>query len=605
MIVVNDNSQVSNVVSADSGNTNMLFVITSPRGRDRKIRTITGGLSQFLQEYGNGPFSLYGQPLLNAYAAFGTGAITGHVLRITADNSAYSYLNLMAKYKVDGVSKKMTVKFSTKVSETPLTDLDDLATLVTADPDVDTDGFTEVKLLSVAMQGRGIYGDSNRIRIGSFPSADKENIYKNYTFDVYENYSGLTQVESFNVTFVEDAIINSQNIFADSVVNDPRFGSQRVVLLTYPEGFKQIITAYQTANPASTLTVNDFDVLLGINKTTKAAIENYTVDTTTEGTIAVNAVEGIALGNGSDGDFGAAVLAATRTTAIEAAYVAAFSGVTDPMIKSKHKYPTNIILDANYSDDVKKLIAALATTRKDCIAVLDCGVEIKTKSAVATYVTTNLDSYVSNRLHMIDAYCGKVVDPYSQKIVTVTSTFQLATAYPLRFAANNYAKHVPLAGNTQGILTAFIEDSVYPVFDEDIDSDLMDELADMNVNFARLNAAQNIIRATQATRQDYKSNLSEGSNVFVLLDIQRDCEKLCANYNYNFNERSDIARFNKDVNAGIVPKYAEAQVRSIEAVFSANTFEAARGILHLNVGMIHRDLVKTAIIEIDVNRATV
>ena len=602
MVVINDNSKVTPIPSNESGSASMLFVVASPKGIDRKVRTITGGLAQFLDEYGIGPFSLYGQPLLNAYTAFSTGKIIGHVLRVTALNASYAYSNLMAKYKVDVETGKMTVKFYTKNGVANLTDLDNLAEVVAVAPDVDEDGFTEVKLLSVAALGRGGYGNKLAYRIGSLPSADKENRFKNYTFDVYENETGFKQVESFSVIFSEDAIIDGISYFTDSVINSKSTGSKKITVLTYPEGFAQIYNAYKTANPDTTLTLDDFDVLLGINKYTKQAIVNYTIDTISEGAIAVNGLNGIALENGSDGDFDASVPAETRQAALEQAYQDAFSGKTDPMIKSKNKFPTNLILDANYSIDVKKLIAALAVARTDCVAILDCGTEIKTKASVVTYVQNNLADYVTDRVHMIDAYAGKVYDPY-QKIVTVTSTYALASAYPALWANNDYAKHVPLAGNVYGVLSGFIEDSIYPVFDEDVDSALMDELVDLRINFARLNAAQNVIRATQTTRQEDYSYLSEANNVFVLLDIKRDCEKLVATYEYSFNDAEGLARFNRDVNAGIVPKYAEAQVSSISASFSSNEFEAARGILHLNVEFSCKDLVKITIIEIDINRA--
>ena len=51
-------------------------------------------------------------------------------------------------------------------------------------------------------------------------------------------------------------------------------------------------------------------------------------------------------------------------------------------------------------------------------------------------------------------------------------------------------------------------------------------------------------------------------------------------------------------------RYRDAQVRSINAYFDKNDWEAERNILHLYVEMVHKDLVKITIIEIDVNRST-
>ena len=187
------------------------------------------------------------------------------------------------------------------------------------------------------------------------------------------------------------------------------------------------------------------------------------------------------------------------------------------------------------------------------------------------------------------------------KVVTVTSTYWMAPAYANHIASYG-GKHVPMAGNVYGVIDGYIKNSIYPVFDEDIDADLMDELVDNNINFARLNCNQEYIRAIQNTRDDILSNLTELNNVLVLLDIKRDCEKLCTTIEYNFSEPTDIERFNTACET-ILLNYQDAQVRSIAAHFDKNDWEAERGIIHLYVEMVHKDLVKTSIIEIDVNRS--
>ena len=605
MVVVNDNTQYTPIVASESDDAiRLLFVFSSPKGVNGKIQTITGGLTQFLSEYGQGPFSLYGQPYLNAYFAFGSGNIVGHCLRVSAPNASYSYAVLVALYKVES-DGKMTVKFKVRTGDA-LMNLDDLADIYEAPKEVIAEGedagFTEVKLMSVASLGTGAYGKKLQFAVSTNTGGDKENDYKNYIFTVYENFGSLDQKERFAVCFNEDALVDSTCLFTDGIVNDPDTGSRRIKVITDLDGFSTLYKAYKDANPDTVLTFDDFDALLGINKYTRQGIENYAIDTTSDDVVVLNAVGGIALQGGDDGDLADNVDAATREAALNTAYMEAFSGVTDPMIASKNKFPTTLILDADFSPEVKQQIAALVEKRGDCSCVLDCGTKIKTKNSPLTYVKNNLDSYVRNRNEQIDAICGKIRDPYSRKLITVTETALLASAYPNHWAEHG-GKHIPLAGNNYGVINGFIKNTIYPVYDEDIDSDIMDELCEERINFARINANQQIIRATQTTRQTITSNLSEASNVFILLDIKRDCEKLCASYDYNFSEPEDITRFNKDAET-ILSSYADSQVRSIEASFDKNDWEAERGILHLYVGMEHKDLVKTSIIEIDVNRGS-
>ena len=600
MVVINDNTEVAATLGSESGKTKMLFVFASPRGRDNQILTISGGLAGFVNEYGRGPFSLYGQPYLNAYNAALSGGATLQCMRVTDTKANYSVVNIVAQYIVEG--SNLSVRFVAQPMAAPINNLDNIdAYAPEATTTVDSKTYQQVKLFTVAYLGRGAYGSNIRFRISNYVSGDKENNYKNYLFETYINDNGLAKKEEFQVCFNEDAIYSGVSLFADGIINDNDAGSNLVMISTNIAGFQAIVNAYNTANTTSEYTLDDFDALLGINKYTQAAITNYTIDTTSTGVVALNSLSGVPLQGGSDGDFGAAVAAATRKTALNAAYLNAFNGTTTSEIKSKNKFPANLILDANFEVETKLAIAALATARTDCVAILDCGTGITTKAAVKPYVTTNLATTVTSRVHVIDAYAGKIKDPYNGKIVTVTGTYWLAAAYPQNFA-NNGAKHVPLAGNTFGIMTGFIPNTVYPVFDEDIDSEMMDELANMHVNFAKINPNQDVVRATQSTSQAKNSNLSELNNVFVLLDIKRDCEKLCTTMEFNFSEASDIARFNM-LASNMLNTYAEAQVRSIAAHFDKNSWEAERGILHLYVEFVHKDLVKTTIIEIDVNRS--
>lgn len=606
-VVVNDNTEYQVELPTESDDSiRLMFVFSSPKGRDNTMLTIEDGLKEFVDEFGQGPFSLYGQPYLNAYKAFSTGNIVGHCMRVMPTNASYAYLTLSALYKVDA-DGVMTIKIKKKTGDV-LTDLDMIDDAYSASDEVvnnaeDPDnGFKEVKLATIAYQGRGVCGRKIQFAISSNIGSDKENAYKNYIVAVYENFTTPTLKEQFSVCFNEDALIDDTSLFADGVIGDPDTGSKLIKWHTNLEGFQELFNAYKEANPDTVLTFETFDPLLGVNKFTRKGISNLVIDTASNDAVAVNTLNGIALEGGDDGDLSDNIDSATRQATLDDLYEKAFAGELDPLIKSKNRFPTDLILDANYPVQAKVCLAALAEKRRDCGIVLDCGTGIKTKNAPLTYVKNNLDSYVRDRNEQIDAYCGKLRDPYSKKIVTCTGTVLLAFAYPNHWAEHG-GKHVPLAGNDYGVIEGFIKNSIYPVFDEDLDDEIMDEMAAERINFARINAKQEIIRATQTTRQTISSNLSEASNCFIVNDVKRDCERMCAEYQYNFSEPEDIRRFNQDAEM-ILSKYEDTQLRSIEASFAKNDWEAARGILHLYIGLEHKDIIKTSIIEIDVNRGS-
>lgn len=606
---INDNTEVVNDYSTGGGIvTSALFVFASPKGRDRKVLTINNGLSEFMDEFGLGPFSMFGQPLLNAYNAARAATTSNamiHCLRVTADDASYSTATLIAKYKVDG--ENMSIQYVVKASDKEITDLEDLETACTVEETEDQAGYIPVKLFTVAYRGRGTYGKNIRFRITTDKTTDKENDYKNYNFAVYRNENVLEQVENFNVTFVPDSVYAGASVYAEDVLNDTDSGSKTLYIYVNENGFKKLYDAYVSAQPDTTFTLNDFDALLGIDKYTRLAIPNLTIETAAEVTpgegetaVDISVSTGIALTGGSDGAL--AENAENRQEALDALYLKAFEGEIDPNIKSKNRYPTTFIFDANYTVETKLAIIALATQRTDCMAMIDFGLEITTKASVGSYYDTNFDGIVDSRIVTFEPYCMKVRDPYSQKTVTVTSTNWLASEYFTHI--NNWGgKHRPLAGNRFGIISGQIKNSVYPIFDEDLDPTLMDELAEKHCNIAKFNQNQIVVRSMQNTSQSRMTNLTEQNNVLILLDVKRACERLCAQFEYDFAEAEDIARFNVAVSA-VTDQFAAAQVRSISARFDKNDWEAQRGILHLYVEMVHKDLVKTTIIEIDVNRSS-
>ena len=606
---INDNTEVVNDLPAGGGTvTSGLFVFSSPKGRDREIITIKNGLAEFVEEYGIGPFSIYGQPLLNAYnaakAASGSNAML-HCLRVTAGDAAYSTATLIAKYKV--AEGAMSVQYVVKPSDADVTDLNDLETCCTVDGAENEDGYKAVKLFTIAYCGRGAYGKNIRFRLTTDKTTDKNNDYKNYNFQIYRNETVLEQVENFSVTFVPDAVYAGASVYAEDMLNDSVNGSAVVNIYVDPTGFKALYDAYLTAQPNTTFTMNDFDALLGIDKYTRGAIPGLTIEAAEEVSVAagetavdLSASTGIALMGGSDGAL--AETNADRKAALDALYLSAFSGTVDENIRSKNRFPTTFIFDANHNVETKLAILALATQRTDCAAVLDFGLDIATKASVGTYYDANFEGVIDSRVCSLEPYCMKVRDPYTQKTVVVTSTYWMAAEYFSHINAWN-GKHRPLAGNRFGIISGYVNNSVYPVFDDDLDATLMDELAEKHCNIAKYNSDQNVVRSMQNTAQSKMTALTELSNVLVLLDIKRDCERLCAQFEYDFAEIEDIARFNVSLST-ITDKYAGAQVRSISAHFDKNEWEAARGILHLYVEMVHKDLVKTTIIEIDVNRGS-
>ena len=524
------------------------------------------------------------------------------------------------------------------------------------------EGYKMVYLMAIASKGRGAYGNNLGIRIANNTRADRENDYKNYYLQVYESDS---LIEENAVSFYDNAITDTTTLFADSVINDPDTGSANISIVTNPAGFEEIVNVYKT-NVLDTLTdeeletyatsiglsnlkdefnaedpwnvlkgymnltAEDFDFFLGVNKNlfnkvtvaNRSAIYRYQVEAsgTAEGVVALTDLTGVDMQGGTDGLFDATKHNASDIeTAINEAYEYAFDpneipnekteeyttkgymASVDKNIYSKTRYPVDLILDANYAYAIKNAIASLCVKRGDCMAGLDLCTGMTTSEDILTRLNL-IDSATANRNCFVEGYEMQIRDPISRKIVPVSATYWLAGAYPTNFDQNN-GKHIPLAGGSYGTIEMdeMVKNSIFPIFDEAMDSAMMEQLANYRVNYAQINPKSVVIRAMQSTRQDILSALSECNNMFILMDIKRDCETLCGQYSYNFLETTDLSRFNRDAEQ-LLTKYSQAQVRSITATFSSTDAEQEQGILHLTIELSHKRLIKTAIVDIYVNK---
>lgn len=484
-----------------------------------------------------------------------------------------------------------------------VTDVTGLGGLIDVDTTPDANGYTAVKVFEIASRGRGAWGNNIRFVLDSYARGDRMANYKNYTLSIYEiKNATMTKKEEFTVAFNPDAVNAEGNtLYADYIVGDPYDNSSYISLVSNPNAFSEMFAAYATVFPDTSLNEKTFDPICGLMfGTSLTAIEGLKIDSTSNGTVSVSGASGIALMNGSDGAFAADN--PNRQQAMNDAYLKAYAGEIDRNVRSRKLFPTDLILDANFPTETKIAIHDLCVEREDCMAAYDLGTDMNTYAALMENLA-DIEPYITTRSEMIEAYRGKIQDPISFKIVPVTSTYALAQMYPLHFQQNG-DKHVPLAGSSYGVLSGFLSGTAWPVYDDDLDQAILDELTENKVNFLKVNTKKQVVRGAQTTRQDADTNLSEASNVFVLLDIRRDAIQLCEQYEYNFAEASDLQRFNKAAKI-LAEKYQDAQVKSISAEFSMNDWESERGILHLYIDFVHKNIIKRSIVEISVNRGTV
>lgn len=341
------------------------------------------------------------------------------------------------------------------------------------------------------------------------------------------------------------------------------------------------------------LTMETFDIF-GYNRYTQADDEFITFDGGKEA-IQVMDLEGAPFDAGSDGMLGEGHAESEREEALETAYLAAFGGEYDKTILSARRAPIDIILDANYSFNVKTAITALTLNRNDCVCHLDCGL-ITNVDDLFTYGNqlNNFANYAISK----DAHMFKTVDAITGKIIPVTITLMLAQMYPNHYY--NYGNHVPMAGETYGTLSGYQENSIKPVIDAD-DHDIKESLYnDYHINYIEALDETTYIRGTQSTSQEEFSDLSEENNVLVLFEIKRTIERLAASNRYKWADTDNLRLFKEDCEE-VFSSYIGTKCRDLTIDCSMNEYEETRYIVHIYLSVVFRTFQKRAIIEIDIN----
>lgn len=595
MTVINDNTEFKEVTAPVDEGTRSIFVFTSPKGRDNTVLEIKS-VSQLLEEYGRPVFKMHGQPIYNAYAFLSSGSAKAWCMRVMPTDATHSNVVIVAKVKPDKTAGKLYIRFEAMKLE-GLTDKEEVelkvALLTKTDPDVN--GYQTYPLMAFYSQGRGVYGDSFRVRISQSIQSDRDNGFKNYRVEVLELENTLNRKEVFVGTLYPDAVVGLTSLFIEDKINDKVEGSQKINIYVAQENLQAIFDLYKTIKPNTTLTEETIDFIFG--KAADGTRVDGLVMEYADKTIALDAPEGVPFSGGGEGAFtyNPATLE-DRENAIDNAYRAAFRGDLDSAILSKRRTPAEVILDAGYSAEVKRELIALINKRYDAYGYIDAGI-INTLSDAFTWGESMLG--LGGRIFSKEFQHFKIRDPFSGKNIPVTITFFYARMLPNHL--KTYGPHVPFVGETYATLTGAIKGSLKPVVDAD-DLDTKEELYNLRLNYFQSLSENTFVRGTQTTSQNKWSDLSEEHNMRVLLEMKRKLEDMCASLIYNFAEAEDRKRFTEDANRLFANGYVGIKVRSAEVKFEMSPFEEERSILHCYLAVVFRTIAKRVIVEIDINK---
>lgn len=380
--------------------------------------------------------------------------------------------------------------------------------------------------------GRGTSG--KRFRITQNTTLSKHSDFVYYNFELIED-SKVT--ESFTFALNPDTMVDSTNISIQNVIRTSSYQLQCKMFDSYILEFLDKVADY-SGNTIDYIKSND--ILFGV-------LKGNTTKSLTGITIAENedsynfAYEyGNDLKNGTNGSFGDYPL---KTEAYKEQLVKFFGGEITNTIYDLDNYKIDIILDANYPDEVKRKIEELAAFREDLVFFEDMGTSMTTLDKI---VDANAKAKHDKTIY-INHLSYDILHPYTNKQIRVTYTYTFATLLVDHF---NNGRIRALAGKRYGItIPEAIEGTVNfipmttPLVRE------KDTLVDNKINYGVYYDGTLVIE-TQYTSQEANTQLSFVNNVLGAQEVVKKVRSKCPLIRYAFLEgQENLLKYKEDVQA--------------------------------------------------------
>lgn len=641
---VNDYTQFKDEVSTPvDNNSKFIAVFRSGSGIDN-VFVKKNNLNDFIKTYGASNYEKYGQPLMMPIAMLSSGNATVNCMRVMPDNAFAANCILNMYYKTDNDTGRMTIKY--RASYIDKNDFSDPSFYKTQkmfkkqlkhhaqslrNDDADTnEGFKVIPIATFRMNGRGTYGNGYRWRIAPNMSYEQDYNVKMYSFEVLSTANGLEKVASYTGSIVTSPKFSNSLTLINDIIDEEDMGDIIMDVQVLEENIEEVYNVFvnfvknldeDKVDKNGIPDIDEFDIFFGRRVGTTEQNTNIMIigesQTGNPGTssedISVDRPQGTTLSGGDDGSFSLDSKYVTYVkndegesvsieyTGQQAVYMAetdvykqAFSGDFDRTILSTRRMPCVALLDANYSIEVKEVLADLANTRESTLLYLDCGLDVTTAtingaiSELASFNTRNISKCIQH-------YTTK--DPTTQKRCDVTMTYFLAQKLATHF--RDEGSWVPFV-KSRALLSGHIKNSLEPCID-DTDSDIKEVLYTNRINYFECTEENVYERATQSTAQMINSDLIEENNMYTLYTIKEIIEADCSDNLYNFTSseaRADFAEYEKAKFSG----WEGTRLDSLDIEFDANEWEAERSIIHCYVSIKFRNIMKRAIVEIDVNK---
>lgn len=384
----------------------------------------------------------------------------------------------------------------------------------------------------------------------------KNNKYMVYTLtlSVGDNSS------SFTFTFNPDFILDGKSFCLQQRVLD---NTSQIVCKEYDAYINEFMTALATAistddAPVTVADIKNQDILFGFTRKNLPLSTNLVYNTEA---ISLDSAYGNKLINGSTGSFGDYPLNATSKDPSKDTYVAAMLRAFDedlyPEIYDNENNKFIAVFDANYPVEVKRKIEELAIFREDFLFFRDFGTTGHTtfSEIKETFEGTEERPGVA-RSKFVKPYplYGDIMDPYTQKQITVTLTYLMAMKFISH--ANNGINN-PFCGIRYGVTfpeviygTVNFVPAVTPKYDQKT------QMIDLRINYCAYHNELLVMETDYTTQEEY-TQWSFGGNVAATQAVIRAIRTRCPSTRYALTTAAGLEDYKNDINNKVIKNFVD------------------------------------------------
>lgn len=265
-------------------------------------------------------------------------------------------------------------------------------------------------------------------------------------------------------------------------------------------------------------------------------------------------------------------------------------GYIDPKVINKKEVVIDLVMDANYADNIKNAIVDFCRDiRGDCFAIIDTGFTASPAQALQWRRNNPFSTFYAG----IFTQDFVILDNFTGMDAKVTSTYFLANKIPN--IDEQFGIHWPFVGPRRGTISGFKKLSWNPTEPE------KEMLYKRQINYVESDVKRTKF-GSQLTSQTVVSALSNINAVRTLLRIKRDVEEMAEDYQFEFGDAQTYQAFQYNLNGYLQRWIANRACTQIKGQVYASAYDKQQKICRVRIDLTFNYVIERIFIDIVVNR---